>query len=195
VKFFNLLMENNPNVVDSVYTPEFCVLHLTAIGQIIRENRDLFLHKGSWYKFQGYAHSQLKKMQTKTPDPGSNREAIREKFGFDVKFGMHVVRLSLECQMILEEGTIDLQRHREFLKTIRRGEWTAQKIQDWFEEKEKHLEALYQNSKLRHSPDERQIKDVLLRCLEHHYGSLDKAIFIPGAADDKIQRIRKILEE
>ena len=194
VKFFNLLMENNPNVVDSVYTPQFCVMHMSKIGEMIRSRRDMFLHKGAWHKFKGYAFSQLHKMSTKDPEPGSKREALREKFGFDVKFGCHVVRLLLECEMILEEGTIDIQKHREHLKAIRRGEVPEEEIRAWFTNKEKHLESLYQTSKLRHSPDEVAIKMFLLECLEHHFGNLEKAITMPGAAEEKLARIRAILD-
>ena len=55
-------MENNPNVIDSLFTPVNCVLHSTRVGNLVRENRRLFLHKGAWPKFKGYAYSQLHKM-------------------------------------------------------------------------------------------------------------------------------------
>ncbi len=64
VKYFQLCMENNPNMIDSLYTPQRCVLHSTAVGNLVRENRDLFLHKGAWHKFKGYAYSQLNKMKS-----------------------------------------------------------------------------------------------------------------------------------
>ena len=62
VKFFNLAMENNPNVIDSLFTPVNCVLHSTKVGKLVRENRRLFLHKGAWPKFKGYAYTQLHKL-------------------------------------------------------------------------------------------------------------------------------------
>src|SRR4051812_5888233 len=34
VKFFQLCMENNPNMIDTLYTPDFCVLHTTAVGRM-----------------------------------------------------------------------------------------------------------------------------------------------------------------
>ena len=83
VKYFSLLMENNPNVLDSIFTPVTCVLHSTRIGEMVRDRRRDFLHKGSWHKFKGYAYSQLHKMDIKTPQPGSKRAADIEKFGFD----------------------------------------------------------------------------------------------------------------
>ena len=39
VKFFALAMENNPNVIDSLFTPATCVLHTTRVGTLVRENR------------------------------------------------------------------------------------------------------------------------------------------------------------
>ena len=75
VKFFNLAMENNPNVIDSLFTPVNCVLHSTRVGNLVRENRKLFLHKGAWPKFKGYAYSQLHKISIKTPQ-GKRAELV-----------------------------------------------------------------------------------------------------------------------
>ena len=66
VKYFNLCMENNPNMIDSLFVPQECVLHITQIGNMVRESRKLFLHKGSWHKFKGYAYSQQSKLRSKS---------------------------------------------------------------------------------------------------------------------------------
>lgn len=63
VKYFQLCMENNPNMIDSIFTPRHCVIHSTPISEHVRENRRLFLHKGSWHKFKGYAYSMINKMK------------------------------------------------------------------------------------------------------------------------------------
>ena len=65
VKFFQLCMENNPNMVDALFVPTRCVLHSTSIGNHVRENRKTFLTKRVWHKFKGYAFSQLHKMKNK----------------------------------------------------------------------------------------------------------------------------------
>ncbi len=46
VKFFTLAMQNNPNIIDCLFTPVNCVLHSTRVGDVVRENRKLFLHRG-----------------------------------------------------------------------------------------------------------------------------------------------------
>jgi predicted nucleotidyltransferase len=65
IKYFRLVMDNNPNMVDSLFVPRRCVLHSTRIGELVRENRHLFLSKKCFHSFSGYAYSQLKKLKTK----------------------------------------------------------------------------------------------------------------------------------
>ncbi|MEM7033402.1 MAG: nucleotidyltransferase domain-containing protein [Chloroflexota bacterium] len=104
VKYFNLVMQNNPNMVDSLFVPPHCVLYQTQIGQLVRENRQLFLHKGAWHKYKGYAYSQLNKMQNKKSE-GKRRDLVKQ-YGYDVKFAYHLVRLLLEVEEILETGNL-----------------------------------------------------------------------------------------
>jgi uncharacterized protein len=61
VKFFQLCMDNNPNMVDCLFVPQRCIIHSTKIGNMVRDARKDFLHKGSWYKFKGYAYQSINK--------------------------------------------------------------------------------------------------------------------------------------
>lgn len=192
VKYFSLCMENNPNLIDSLFTPQSCVLHITKIGNRVRESRHRFLHKGCWPKFKGYAYSQLHKMAGKNPT-GKRRE-LREEFGYDVKFAYHVVRLLDEAEQILAHGDVDLQRNREQLKAIRRGEVSEEELRRWASDKEQQLENLYHQSSLPHGPDEPAIKKLLLECLEEHYGSLQGCIVEPDAATQALREVREVLK-
>lgn len=237
VKYFSLIMENNPNMIDSLFVPANCVIHATSIGQHVRENRKMFLHKGAWHKFKGYAFSQMGRIKSKKIDRVTDLWAFEEEHGlqrdisfaqvkeedtlrsqladnkrsplfkslndtdfkvyarlydammnenkrlegikrysYDVKFAYHVVRLMNEVEQIMIEGDIDLLRSREQLKSIRRGEWTLEQLEDWFVHKEKTLESVYAESKLPYEADESKVKALLLECLEMHYGSLDKVV-------------------
>lgn len=195
VKYFQLVMENNPNMIDSLFTPDRCVLHITKIGTMVRENRKLFLCKKAWHTFKGYAYAQSHKANLKQPQEGSKRAQIVEKYGWDVKFGYHVVRLINEVEQILTEQDLDLQRNREQLKAIRCGEMSFNEVQAWFSIKEKELEKVYSESKLRHSPDEVAIKQLLINCLEEHYGSLGEALVTPDRAVHALREIQTILEK
>jgi predicted nucleotidyltransferase len=192
VKFFRLALENNPNIIDSLFTPLTCVLHSTRVGNLVRENRRLFLHKGAWPKFKGYAYSQLHKLSTREP-VGKRAELVRVH-GYDTKFGYHVVRLIGEVEQILIEGDIDLQRNNEQLKAIRRGEWTEDRLRQWFAEKETHLERVYAESTLQATPNEGQIKQLLFDCLEEHYGTLEGCVVRPDRALNALRNIQAELD-
>ena len=195
VKYMNLVMENNPNMLDSLFVPTRCVLHCTQVGSLVRDSRKDFLHKGCWPKFKGYSYQQLHKMDIKNPEEGSNRWENVQKYGYDVKFAYHVVRLMLEVEMILAKHDLDLECNSEVLKAIRRGEWTMEEIKEFFSSKEKNLEELYNTSTLPYAPDEEKIKHLLLQCLEAHYGSLDKCVHAMGKPEQALLEIGKILEK
>jgi len=194
VKYAQLCMECNPNMIDSLFTHETMVQHITQVGQVLRDNRKKFLHQGICDKFKGYAYAQVHKMQTKQPEEGAKRAKLVEEHGYDSKFGYHIVRLLNEAEQLLLEGDLDLQRNREQLKSIRRGEWTLQQILDYFEKKRIDLEEVRTKSCLPPAPDEAAIRDLLLRCLEAHYGSLDKCVAVPGKAEGLLRQIREMIE-
>ena len=194
VKYFQLCMENNPNMIDSLFTPRNCVLHSTHVGEIIRENRRMFLHKGAWHKFKGYSYAQMSKIRNKQNSSNVKRSQSIEQFGFDVKFAYHCVRLMNEVEQILVEHDLDLQRNREQLKSIRRGEWKLEELEAYFTNKEHALETAYANSTLPHSPDEEKIKALLLQCLEMHYGSLDAAVHVNTPVDMILRELQAVID-
>jgi predicted nucleotidyltransferase len=194
VKYFQLAMENNPNMIDSLFTPARCVMHITRTGTIARENRRMFLHKGAWHKFKGYAYAQMSKITSKTNSSNPARADAIARYGYDVKFAYHVVRLLCEVEQIMVEHDLDLERNREQLKSIRKGEWTLAQLQDWFTMKERTLEQAYSVSTLPHRPDEDAIKTVLLSCLEEHYGKLGDVLPSPSSNSSLINDLQELIE-
>ena len=195
IKYFQLCMENNPNMIDSLFVPRRCVIYSTQVGELVRETRKAFLHKGAWHKFKGYAYSQLHKADNSIPELGTERRKDYDKYGYSTKFAYHVVRLLSEVEQILLEGDLDLTRNREQLKAIRRGEWKKEEVREFFQTKEKSLEQAYLDSTLQYKPNEKLIKELLLNCLETHYGSLDGCI---NASDDEgteaVRKLNQILD-
>jgi predicted nucleotidyltransferase len=254
IKYFDLCMAGNPNMTDSLFVPQDCILHITQVGNMVRENRTLFLSKIAFQKYKGYAFSQLKKINTKdhahmddikafeqahkipntitfeevmqeyntrdtnvqlssplsvlTNDEldeyckiykamkGASKRAERVKIHtFDLKFSYHLIRLLNEIEQILMYGDLDLRQNREQLKAIRRGDISQEDITKMATEKEMQLEKLYLESKLRDKPDEPKIKQLLLNCLEYHYGSLSKCIESGDKCTDALKGMREILDK
>jgi len=154
---------------------------------MIREKRHIFLHKGCWSTFKGYAYAQMHKMRTKVPE--GKRVELIEKYGYDVKFAYHVVRLLNEVQQIMTEETLDLDRNSEQLKAIRRGDWSLKQVEDYFFDKEKQLEKLYLDCKLPLEPNREEIKNLLLHCLEQHFGSLENCV---ESTDKNLRALKEI---
>lgn len=194
VKYFQLCMQNNPNMIDSLFTSRQCVIHSTPVSEHLRENRKLFLHKGSWHKFKGYAYAQMSKIRNKVNSSNPKRAAVIQEHGYDLKFAYHIVRLLNEVEQILVEGDLDLQRNREQLKEIRRGEWTLEQVEGYFESKEKLLESTYASSVLPYAPDEAVLKKLLLECLEMHYGDLGNAIKRDVNVEGLVRDMRALLD-
>ena len=239
VDFFQLVMENNPNMIDSLFTPQFCVLHSTRVGQMVRENRKIFLHLGSWHTYKGYAYKQLKKcrpseecfcekcdafpkkviennlvqdewlcgnckgptVKKKVNKKTGKRKAVVDQMGFDPKFAYHIVRLLNQIEQLLTEGDLDLQRNREQLKAIRRGEMSLEEIEEYFARKEIELESVYNANKAglpwgpKHQGLQDKAKQLLFQCLEEHYGSLDKCVVNPDAAVMALREVGGVLEK
>lgn len=104
VRYFQLCMENNPNMIDSLYTPDYCVTQMNAIGRRVRERRDIFLHKGAWHKFKGYAYSQLNKIRHKNPEGRPQIEAVLEiedQLGIDHKTAFADVEAEMKRRHLL----------------------------------------------------------------------------------------------
>tara|TARA_Y100001973_G_C5171380_1_gene319279 strand:- start:452 stop:1489 length:1038 start_codon:yes stop_codon:yes gene_type:complete len=241
VKFFDLVMDNNPTLIDTLFVPDRCILHCTTVGTMVRDYRREFLHRGSWHRFRGYAFSQLRKLENKRHNieiPNEVELAMRKidnkdlihlndrshgsltnlsevEFdlvcgfyndqtkrnkdtlvnGYSTKFLYHIVRLMLECRQILEERDLDIQRDRELLKSIRRGEWSLERVRLWFEQEERNMQGVYDRSTIPNKPDENAIKELLLSCLEQHYGSIDDMVKRDTKIEDVLRDMQNVLNK
>ena len=196
VRFFQLAMENNPNILDIICVPNNCIKHITPVGQMVRDKRRMFFHAGCFHKFRGYASAQMAKIANGANRSSPKRAATIEKYGYDTKFLMHVIRLALECEQILLTGNLDLKRDSQFLLSVRRGEMTLEDGQQWWAEKERALETAYVNCKVvPHVPNEEEIKALLLNCLEEHYGNLDAAVARAPELDSLVNDLQSLIQK
>lgn len=191
VDFVNLCFKNNPDQLDILFVNRENIRHITSTGELIRHNRHKFLSKRIFWRYRGYAMSQLNKSEKENPI--GKRKANRDKFGYDTKFLSHLYRLVLECEQMLAEGDLDLTRHKEKLINVKNGGSSLEEAKRWFAEKERYLEKLLETTKLPENPDEEEIKALLLKALENHYGSLDKCIKNTSNELKDILKIKEIV--
>ena len=104
------------------------------------------------------------------------------------------VRLLNEVEQLLVEQNLDLTRNSEQLKSIRRGEWSLDKLEDYFARKEADLESTYSNSQLPDAPNVSAIRNLLFNCLEQHFGSMAEAVTPTSTSDDVLREIKAVLK-
>ena len=197
VKYFQLVMQNNPNMLDSLFTPRRVVLTSTKISELVRDNKKLFLSLKVKHTFSGYAYAQLNKMQNKKKE--GKRSISISKYGYDVKFAYHLVRLLLEVEEILSTGDLTLDANAALLRNIREGGWSENKVIEFFNQHEKIIDDLYNKNpaNLPHSKEpefEERIKNLLLDVLEEHYGNLSNIVYRKRKSDKAIQQIIEVLQ-
>lgn len=128
-RFARLAAAGNPTILHMLFTPP-------DEGEVfwsqILASRDLFLSKAHALKYKGYADAQLRRM---TGDWGKGkhgqRPELEQKLGYDVKAGMHVLRLLHEGIEFVSEGWVTLPRpepERSRLIEVRRGEWLKDRV-------------------------------------------------------------------
>lgn len=91
------------------------------------------------------------------------RAILEEKFGYDCKHAMHLVRLLRMAKEYLENNQLYVDRtfiDAEELKEIRNGSWSFDKLEQYALEKELELNGLYENSKLNKFPNREKITEL-----------------------------------
>jgi len=94
------------------------------------------------------------------------RAAMEEKFGYDGKFALHIVRLLQQCEDLLKTGKMIVKRpNAEELLSIRNGAWTFDQLMEFADKKDKELDILYKTSILRKEPERVKINEWLINLL------------------------------
>ncbi len=97
----------------------------------------------------------------------SYRQEFIKEYGFDSKFGHHLIRLLLEGKELLQTGELKfpLQNRQELLE-IKTGKWTLQQVLDYSEELENELVDVWNNTKLPSVPYYKDIENFMMKELK-----------------------------
>jgi predicted nucleotidyltransferase len=179
-KWFQMAINNNPNVLELFFSPANCILYESDEWKRIRDNKNLFISLKSFHSFSGYAHSQGLRLEVKSGN-NTGRKELQEKYGYDTKLFSHMLRLYYECRQLLKEEqiTMPLPDRVEILQ-YKRGEYPGEeglkKGKERVMELGKQCEQLYTTSKLRYAPDFENISKLQMDILLSYWnktGQLD----------------------
>jgi hypothetical protein len=103
-------------------------------------------------------HSYLEWKANRNP----TRAALEEKYGYDTKHGMHLVRLVEMCEELLTHDTVTVKRpNADKLLSIRHGDLSYDELMEWLKNKETALAVAYnQNKTLPKEADVKAVNDL-----------------------------------
>lgn len=144
-KFLRLAIKGNPTVLLPLYAPEQDLIVITELGRELRELRSAFLSRLAVHRFLGYMDSQRTRMlgggrRSAVP----NRPELIDRYGWDVKYGSHALRLAYQGQEICRTGTLTLplaDARRQRVLSVKRGEVSRDQVADEIETIEADIRA------------------------------------------------------
>lgn len=164
-KWMRLALNGNPSVLLPLFVPESEIVTMTALGRELRTLAPVIVSRQAGHRFAGYLEAQRRGLLS---HDGKGRDVTRpeliEQFGWDTKYGGHMVRLGFQGVELLTTGRITLPmpaQERELVRAIRAGRVTMDEALEIAGDLEALLRALTESSSLRAEPD-REAADAWL---------------------------------
>jgi hypothetical protein len=181
-KWTRLAMAGNPTVLLPLFVPDEHVVEIAPLGRALRATPDLVVSRVAAGRFAGYLRNQRSKLLGEHPS-GTNRPELIDRYGFDTKFAMHMVRLGLQGVELLESGRISLpvpEPHRTWLRELRVGEHSRDEALAVAGELEARIEALAGTSSLPPEPDAARIDAWLIAVYQQAWATGARAATLDG---------------
>jgi hypothetical protein len=130
-KFLRLALAGNPDVTPLFFVPaKFCTVS-HAVGRQLQDLYPQVLSRLAGSRFLGYMTSQRQRMLGEQGQKRTNRPELIEKYGYDTKYAMQLLRLGIQGLELLTTGYLILpmqDKDREYLLDVRNGKFTINSI-------------------------------------------------------------------
>ena len=134
-KYARMAAIGNPTALLPLFAPEKDVLVMTEAGRALREVRDRFLSQRAVHRFLGYMREQHERMLGQGPQGKvPNRPELVERYGYDVKYASHALRLAMQGHEVCVRGTLTLpmpEHQRDTVLAVKRGEVSQEQVSRW----------------------------------------------------------------
>lgn len=159
-KCFELISSMGTRVSWDNWPSEFWHGALQKVAQEtgLREEVMMAFHKENLYYTALKNHENYLRWEK---DRNPERKILEEKYKYDSKHAMHLIRLLHMGLEILKEGKVYVRRpDRDFLLNIRNGGWTYEKMMEYAESKQAEIEESYKAAKIPRSVDYQKINQL-----------------------------------
>jgi len=172
-KWVKLAAGGNPTCLSYLFSDN--TLEVTDLWDNVVESRKLFLSKACAEQFKGFANAQLQRvMGERGKGKHGQRPELEEKFGYDTKAAMHVMRLLGEGIELMQTGKITYPRpNKDLLISVRCGKYDQPFIKDMADHLFNDLNRAQQESVLPDEVDKTAISKYLTQYYLRYWGNVD----------------------
>jgi hypothetical protein len=170
-KFCRLAADGNPSILTLLFTPPAARVLTTGLGWWLLDHAPSFVSLQAADRYLGYLNSQRKGL---SGVGRTNRPELVEKYGYDVKFASHAVRLGVQGIELLRWQRVMLPMEpewRERVLAIKRGEVPYDDALALVNELEDELASLRRQNpwRIKAEPDREAINRFLHRAYTEHW--------------------------
>ena len=158
-------MANDTN--PKAYLAEHLVGLLGGIGSPFKAHSDLHINIGDIHVQKNITFLKAIEQLENRVSKFSGRKEMVDEFGYDTKFGMHLIRLLLEGKELLETGTLNFPlKNVDLLMGIRNGHYSLNEVDEMATEIEIEIDNMVEKSYLPSSPNYNEINTMLVEMLD-----------------------------
>ena len=125
-KYLRLATVGNPTALLPLFAPADAVLVTTPLGEELRALAPAVLSRRAVHRFVGYMHAQRDRLLGRGRRSAvPNRPELVARYGYDVKYASHALRLALQGLEIVRDGRLTLPMppaERERVLAVKRGD-------------------------------------------------------------------------
>lgn len=152
-KYCRLALSGNPSVLALLFSDP---IHEVRIGWELRENAHWFAARSAGKAFLGYMTQQRQRLVGERGQMNVKRPELVDKYGYDTKYAMHMLRLGFQGVEFLSTGRLTLpmpDKERGLVMSVRRGEVDINDVLTAAGELEQEVSDLLDTSPLPPGPD------------------------------------------
>lgn len=186
-KFFNLLERFSPNTAEILFAPKEHILEVTEAGQLMIDNKHLFVSKKLIKPMQGFAFGEWKKAVDyfeQMRKLGAQRKEHIATFGYSIKNAYHAVRLLEECIELLQTGSITFPRpNADFLRQIRHGKVDVEVVKARYEELDRQVPEELTKSNIPEDVDREKLDELFYNVIAekmHNFMATQYQVYVLG---------------
>lgn len=164
-KWARLALQGNPTVLLLLYLPADALVVRTSVGEELQKLAPAFASRRAGKRFLGYLEAQRQRLVGERGQRNINRTELIEKFGYDTKYAMHMLRLGHQGVEFLESGRLALPMRepvRTHLMDVRRGRCKLGDVLAECTELEMRLSELLDSSPLPQEPDLQTVESFVM---------------------------------